>query len=320
MKRLNAKCHWEIRRGTHKQAVDYCTKDDTRVAGPFFTGTPVLDQGESHKLKKYKVLEEIHEMIHKGAMDHELLETVGPAVSSYGKEILFMRNSFNRKLSDRKDVGVEVIVLYGDAGSGKSYAAYHTICGGFSVHRINVAGRAKQKLWFDGYTDQRTIMLDDFDHDSLYYRELLMLLDHYPYQAEVKGGFVWAVWTRVIITSNYHPVQWYTCDNSKVNNLEPLKRRIHRIYHVKDWLGKLVDWDSNDSTDGDYSAFTREVAKNEPEQIVIAEDTIPGVTAEEVDNGDVICGVYLPAPVWDSPKPPVSESDNSVYGGILNDE
>jgi len=50
MKKLIPRAHFEPRRGTQQQAIDYCTKQETRVEGPFSIGEP-KKQGERTDLK-----------------------------------------------------------------------------------------------------------------------------------------------------------------------------------------------------------------------------------------------------------------------------
>lgn len=110
---------------------------------------------------------------------------------------------------------VEVIYLTGAAGAGKSKWAWDNYPDLYSK---------PEGQWFDGYSGQTTILLDDF-YGDIPYPQLLKILDKYPLQVPVKGGFVHAQWERVIITSNL------TLD--KLYPLTPaLERRIKetRIY------------------------------------------------------------------------------------------
>jgi len=110
---------------------------------------------------------------------------------------------------------IKVFVLWGDAGSGKSRWAYDNYPELYSK---------PDGKWWDGYTGQTTILLDDF-YGYIPHADLLKVLDRYPYQAEVKNGYVHAQWTTVIITSNKHPRDWY------LKGLTPaLARRIHKIF------------------------------------------------------------------------------------------
>lgn len=112
---------------------------------------------------------------------------------------------------------VKVIVLYGDAGTGKTRYAYDKFSDIYSKPRGD---------WWDGYSGQKTVLLDDY-YGYLPYCELLRVLDRYPYQVPVKGSYVYAQWDTVVITSNKPPNLWYS------QGLTPaLKRRLNEIYYV----------------------------------------------------------------------------------------
>jgi len=122
--------------------------------------------------------------------------------------------TFKSMMLKPKHRPVQVIVLWGESGSGKSRYAYDNY--------PNLFSKPPGK-WWDGYTGQTSVLLDDY-YGYLPYSELLNVLDRYPYHAEVKNGFVWAQWETVIITSNKPPSQWYE------KGLTPaLRRRINKI-------------------------------------------------------------------------------------------
>ena len=63
-----------------------------------------------------------------------------------------------------------------------------------------------QNKWFDGYTGQQTIVLDDFDQQgSCLGHYLKIWTDKWSCTGEIKGGTVNLCHTRFIVTSNYHP-------------------------------------------------------------------------------------------------------------------
>jgi len=113
---------------------------------------------------------------------------------------------------------VNVIVLFGQAGAGKTRWAYDN----YSDIYDKPVGE-----WWDKYDGQKTVLLDDF-YGWIKYHDLLRVLDRYPYNAQYKGGYVYAQWDTVIITSNEHPRKWY-----KDKGLTPaLRRRLKKILYV----------------------------------------------------------------------------------------
>lgn len=204
---ISPKLHIEKTRGTPRQASDYCKWEDypeNAKPNKFEEFGELPRQGERtdwcvavEQIKSGTPVEEVVES------QPQLLPCIR-ALETYKTKTL---KPLNRN--------VEVIVLWGDAGSGKSRWAYETY--------PDLYSKSPNK-WWDGYTGQKTILLDDY-YGYIPYTELLNVLDRYPYHAEIKGGHVWAQWDRVIITSNKPPERWYA-----VGLTPALKRRINKIF------------------------------------------------------------------------------------------
>lgn len=116
-----------------------------------------------------------------------------------------------------KHRNVEVIYLTGDAATGKSSWAWDNYPNLYSK---------PEGQWFDGYTGQTTLLLDDF-YGDIPYPQLLKILDKYPLQVPVKGGFVYAQWDRVIITSNMTLDKLYAMTPALARRIK--ETRIHTI-------------------------------------------------------------------------------------------
>lgn len=53
MRKILPTAHWEPRRGTQLAAINYCTKSETRIEGPFYLGRP-KEQGKRNDLLAVK--------------------------------------------------------------------------------------------------------------------------------------------------------------------------------------------------------------------------------------------------------------------------
>jgi len=203
------KIHLERPKGTAKQCADYCKKPDTKDPAKPSPGWE--EYGELPRQGERTDWCVAVEEIKSGTQIEEVIENqpqLLPCIRAL--------TTFKSMLLKPKHRPVQVIVLWGDAGTGKSRYAYDNY--------PDIYSKPTGK-WWDGYTGQTTILLDDF-YGYLPYSELLNVLDRYPYHAEVKNGFVWAQWETVIITSNKHPKDWY------YHGLTPaLERRLTKILH-----------------------------------------------------------------------------------------
>jgi hypothetical protein len=133
---------------------------------------------------------------------------------------------------DERDVRVEV--FWGGAGTGKTREVMLRDGGAFFVN-------AGDTFPFDGYGGEKTICLDDF-YGGLPYHYLLRVLHGWQLRIPVKGSHRYARWTRVFITSNKPPEQWY-----QQGMTDALKRRIHSVRYFAPIV--IRDWDTEDHED-----------------------------------------------------------------------
>jgi len=180
-------CHVEKAKGNAQQNVDYCKKDKDF----YEEGTPPAQGKRTDLDQATKLLKE------------------GAAVSTVALELPSVFVKFHRGLKefalicqkpyDHDDV--RGIWYYGKPGSGKSYSA-----------RLNTPYYLKpQNKWFDGYSGEPTIILDDFDKGGeCLGHHLKIWTDRYSCTGETKGGTVQLRHTQFIITSNYRMTEIFS--------------------------------------------------------------------------------------------------------------
>lgn len=254
--------HLEPRRGLREQARDYCSKQDTRVAGPWECG--VWQHGGQGRRVDLAALKQ---SIDEGNDDLALWEEHFSAMCRYHQSVNVYRNARATHQSGSRTVTTHV--YWGPPGTGKSFRALAEasapsdpatatpgdIESGDGVgERVGAVPRfdletpfyvphsSHGAVWFDGYDPavHKSIIIDDF-YGWLPWHFLLRLLDHYPLLLPVKGGHVPAAFTRVFITSNVRPSQWYTLEKLPGQSCDPLLRRINTCTHLNTPFMGVVD-------------------------------------------------------------------------------
>lgn len=202
---FDGRAHWEMMRGKCHQAIAYCEKD-----GDFITvGTRPLTQSEKGQKEKRRY-EDAWENAVAGNLD-EIDADI--RIRHY--------NTLKRITLDHQLAGdVDTLApetrmrwYYGVAGSGKSRSARDE----FPDAYLKMCNK-----WWDGYSGQETVILEDFDkkHEVLIHH-LKIWADIYPFLMEVKGGASKIRPRLVIVTSNYHPQEIWT----EPGDLQPILRR-----------------------------------------------------------------------------------------------
>lgn len=189
--------HIEKRRGTAREAADYCKKlDETHIDGPWEFGE-ISHSGMSDcsKLEKEEQNAWIDDLRigakQLSAVPADLIRACPMAI----KMALTMAPLVRREK-------VDIYYIEGPTGIGKTYNIFERFP---KAYRPIVSG---DKVWFDGYDGEDTLLLDEL-RGNIKMSFLLQLLDPYPLKVEVKGGMVAAKWTRVFITTNTPPEKWY---------------------------------------------------------------------------------------------------------------
>lgn len=213
---VGAGTHVEVRKGSRTEAREYCRKKDTSIPNTQVEfGTWRADVSRKRKLC---------DMLHDKISLDELIEESPVDYVRYhrGLEKLFSYRASKLAKLPRKDL--QVIVYWGPTGTGKTWRAMQEP----DHYRLPFS---KKTTWFDGYTTEKCLIIDDY-LGNIAYPWFLQLIDIYEMQVPFKGGFVWGQWTKIIITSNKHPRDWYPDRGFTA----PLQRRIKQenIHHLVD--------------------------------------------------------------------------------------
>ncbi len=213
VKAVLGECHLEFRRGSRTQARQYCLKEDTAVIGT------KVEFGEWRQdvTRKRKLCDMLKTDI---TLDDLIEESPHHYVMYYkGLEKLYSLRAA-KKAKVFRNVVVDVYI--GDTGTGKTRRAIahddHYLMPAFDT-----------RVWFDGYRGEKVLIIDDF-YGNIKYGTFLRMLDGHELQMEVKGSYIWAQWTKVIITSNVGPDKWY-----KKGLTPALSRRITNVFNMNDY-------------------------------------------------------------------------------------
>lgn len=208
LKALHPTAHIEKARGTGRQNKAYCSKE-----GDFVETGELPRQGQRSDLVR-------------------MLELLGDGAKPWvvkdcfpGQWLRYQRNIgeyLNTREPKSIDEGVTVEIYWGDTGTGKTRKARTENPDFFELPFYE-----GKKLWFDGYTSQKTLLIDDYEPGDIDFRVLLKLLDRYTRQWPVKGGFITSHWTKIVMTADSNPRSWILDEKKKAQFL----RRVTKIIH-----------------------------------------------------------------------------------------
>jgi len=193
--------HIEARKGSAKQASDYCKKENN-----------FQDFGTLSQQGKRNDIEIVHEEAKKKTKLSTFIKEHQPNFQQ-----LRVFEIIQSHYQDDRDFKPEVWWIYGPSGTGKTRYVYE------KEKDLWISG--KNLKWWEGYCNQEATLFDDFRKDFCTYHELLRILDRYPLTTEVKGGSRKLNSRRMYITSCFHPKEVY-------DTREDIRQLIRRIDHI----------------------------------------------------------------------------------------
>lgn len=229
------RAHVEEAKGTALQNQQYCSKDGDYV-----------EFGDLPRQGRRKDLETIREAITEGASEKQIADSHFSTWVVYRRSLNEYRHLVKQQPRRQKSI---VVWICGPTGSGKTRSVYsnpNSLLGLLTNIRedekwqrlvANLSSMDSESArsrdlwplpdascrWFDGYDQQSEVLMDDFRGESdLAF--MLRLLDRYPMQVPIKGGFVNWNPDVIYITSNFSPRDAYK--SQTLEELRPFFRRI----------------------------------------------------------------------------------------------
>lgn len=223
-----------------EKAIAYSNKDDSK-AGEFceFGTRPsmrqlaVKDTGQSLAVAELR----------KGASIADIMQ-IWPAVYlRHCRGFQDLANHFRKAPS--RDEKPFVLVLWGPTGTGKSHTAQLKVDAYCERHTCNYARIGLNGGWWDGYSGEQALIIEEFLPKKCDLDLLLQVCDKYDrVRVPVKGGFAPMNARFIVLTSSQDPSTWYK-DNGQ------LARRVSAVCHLKVRYERKQSWHSKVVTPAD---------------------------------------------------------------------
>lgn len=259
LKKIHSRAHWEAKspKSTFEEAANYCKKEKNFI--------------ELGKLPKQGARTDILDLktaATEGLKKHQLYEQFGESYLKYHKAIDAITADYRRDARIKKGyLNLEVIIHWGHTGTGKTKEA------NADPENTYMAKHTPTGYWYDGYVDQRILILDEFGC-NMPLNDLKDRLDgHCNIMIPVKGGMTPQSWDTVHITSNQDPRTWYS--NCRDEDRKALWNRITKVIKYNEDKTKVVELDKPYRSDpedwaewlGQPSAFAEDFVKHKSNKV-----------------------------------------------------
>lgn len=225
--------HVERRRGSFKEASDYCKKGtqshdewskDQHTGANFGRNAVFLEHGilPMDNNEKGRCGREAYAGALQLAREGKVEEIGNEYPDIYIRHLQTLTSiSYKAKKVLPLEQDCKAVFLFGPTGTGKTYwwESRHP----FGTYYILTYSDA---LWWDGYTGEETVIIEEFDHKwEKHIGMLKTIINRFPMRVQIKGGIIMIRPKSIIITSNYSPECLFIGADSG-----PIRRRFEIIY------------------------------------------------------------------------------------------
>lgn len=204
----------------------YCSKDSTRIEGPWNRGEAILPANDSKS-----ILLDAENSLAEGSTTVDALLLNPETRSAARRHLNYLRAIEEASLRDRwskTDRHVTTHLLYGPPRTGKTWGLTH--------ERYTYGDFYSVTDWshpWDSYSQQPVLILDEFEGQPDFHL-LCQILEGYPLELSARYSNRWAAWSEVWIVSNAsldELVEIYRRRGVSESMLPSLPGRISEVIH-----------------------------------------------------------------------------------------
>lgn len=238
-------------RGTPQQCWEYCTKEDTKVHGPWSKGAKPDGQGKRNDIKEFA-------QAARGLGDGSV--TVRQLQEDYKSVEARYMKYFDRVVAREQPVRTEqtrCTLITGPPATGKTKKIMQiTEQLGYDfkteVYYLPVRENDKANQWWDRYEGQPVVVIEDAEPGFMSRAYFLRLIDAVPLQVQTKGAHVNFLAKHVFISSNYTEEDLWPFFGDAV------ERRLHTIWRTDYAAGFRYRVDTRDgSVSASHAVWSR---------------------------------------------------------------
>lgn len=233
-------CHIDFPFGGSSSARDYCSKSDTRCAGPWSGG--------------------------------EFNRNIGGA--STGRTDKKRKQSHVSEDDVKRVKNKSVSIYYGPPGTGKTTLAAREL--GTGYYNYPSKSRASAGRWLGQYAGEHSVLIDEWDFDDFHANELALLLDNsiHNITTQMGGKSEKMLADKIILCTNNseEKINLYLENNPKIlRRITELRKFQNTPFTNKNKIKKTIVCDSVVDSKGENSVVVKDVVSDQESKEQVAQ-------------------------------------------------